>query len=624
MLQDIRKNSQGTVAKVIVGLIVIAFAFFGIESILLGGGDNGIAEVNGEPITEPELLQAINNQKRQLMGMMGDALDQSMLDDDRLRPAAMESLVSRKLLVQSAQDLGLRVSERELSEVITRMEPFQIDGTFSEVRYREALAGAGFTPGLFKANMHNDLVVAQLSSGLVGSEFITPAEFSSSVAVLAEQRDLRYLTIPREKFLADGEPAEQEIQAWYDDHQSTYLSKESVDLDYLELRIDDYREPVTEEAIQEAFDLSRDNYEFKPRSRISHMLFTGDGELSASDVVVKAQELLSGGSLFAEVASQLSDDAGSASTGGDLGYTTGETFPEEMESVIEALEVGAVSGPVETDAGTHLLLVTERTEGKEAELDGELREQITQELQLTEARAELLRVADLLRDLIFNAEDFTTPARELGLEVQIVDGVTRTGREGLFASDALRKVAFSEEVLVARHNSEVIELSGEQFVAVRVRQHDKPVAQPLDEVRDQVKFAVVEDRANAKVTSEAVAAVRLIRDGGSVEEIAVNQGYDWQVELGMDRRSTSLPPAALTKVFVLPAPPEGGANSDYVLTAAGDAVVIELIRVAPGNIDSLADSERLQLSQGLVAQSGGLINAEFQRSLRARADITVR
>ncbi|MFT4614026.1 MAG: hypothetical protein ACI9NT_001168, partial [Bacteroidia bacterium] len=72
------------------------------------------------------------------------------------------------------------------------------------------------------------------------------------------------------------------------------------------------------------------------------------------------------------------------------------------------------------------------------------------------------------------------------------------------------------------------------------------------------------------------------------------------------------------------APPEGGANSDYVLTAAGDAVVIELIRVAPGNIDSLADSERLQLSQGLVAQSGGLINAEFQRSLRARADITVR
>ena len=135
MLQNIRQNVQGTAAKIVVGLIVISFSIFGIESILLGGGGGGVAEVNGEEVSPMELQQAVNTAKRRLIAMMGDEVDPAMLDDERLRPQALEGLVAQKLQVQSASDMGLAVSDWEIGDLIVSMEQLQLDGFFSPVLY---------------------------------------------------------------------------------------------------------------------------------------------------------------------------------------------------------------------------------------------------------------------------------------------------------------------------------------------------------------------------------------------------------------------------------------------------------------------------------------------------------
>ena len=163
MLQDIRSNIQGPAAKIVIGLIVIAFAFFGIESVLFGGGGSGVAEVNGEDISPQELQQAINNQKRRLISMMGENLDPAMLDDEVISPRALDSLITRRLLMQSAQEMDLAVSERELGRMIAGMEQFQIDGKFSPEMYKSALANAGFTPASFKQTLREDLLVHALA-----------------------------------------------------------------------------------------------------------------------------------------------------------------------------------------------------------------------------------------------------------------------------------------------------------------------------------------------------------------------------------------------------------------------------------------------------------------------------
>ncbi|NND68787.1 MAG: peptidylprolyl isomerase [Halioglobus sp.] len=624
MLQDIRKNAQGTVSKIIIGLIVVAFAFFGIESILLGGGDNSIAEINGEGIGEFELQQAINNQKRSLLSMMGESVDPAMLDDERIRPMAMESLIQRTLLQQAADELSLGVSEREIGSMVASMEAFQENGAFSSDLYRVTLANAGYTPALFKASLHDDLLVAQIGTGLAGTEFVTPTELAANVAVITEQRDLRYLTIPREGFATSQVPAEEDIQAWYEENSGEYMTEETVDLEYIELTLDDFRQPVDDAAIEEAFEMTLATADYGARSRVSHILFTGDGELSMEEGVARAQEELNAGTSFADVAAALSEDAGSAGAGGDLGYTTGDAFPEEMEAAISELEIGIVSKPVRTDAGTHLILVTERTESEPPVLDDELRAQLTEQLQLQEARAELLLAVEDLKDLAFNAEDLNGPAAELGLTVQQIEGVSRFAGEGVFEQQALRAAAFSDDVLNTGHNSDVIELRGETFVALRVLEHHEPQLRPLEEVRDSIAAALVEEATRTALANEAQRLLSALRGGTAIDALAAETGYAWQVEIGAQRRNLTMPPEVLGRAFELPVPEEGSSVSDITFTSTGDAVIVELFRVTPGTIDTLRPEERSQLAAGLARQAGGLLNTELQSAIRARADVVVR
>lgn len=624
MLQDIRKNAQGTVAKIIVGLIVVAFAFFGIESILLGGGDNSIAEINGEGISEFDLQQAINNQKRSLLSVMGDSVDPALLDDDRIRPMAMESLVQRTLLRQTAEELSLGVSEREIGSTVASMEAFQDNGVFSPELYRVTLANAGYTPSLFKASLHDDLLVAQIGTGLAGSEFVTPSELAASVAVVTEQRDLRYLTIPRDAFEDVAAPTDDEVQAWYDEHTDLYMTDETVDLEYIELTPEDFRRPVDEAAIVEAFEAIAATAGSGARSRVSHILFTGDGELSLAEGLARAQQELAAGTSFADVAKMLSDDAGSAGSGGDLGYTSGDAFPEEMEAAIGELAVGVVSDPIETDAGTHLILVTERTEGEAPVLDDELRAQLREQLELQEARAELLLVVEDLKDLAFNAEDLSGPAEELGLSVERADGVSRLRGAGVFQQQALRTAAFSDEVLQTGHNSDVIELAGETFVTLRVLQYHEPQLRPLEEVRATIEAALLEQATHEALRQEAERILAELRAGRAIDALAAETGYAWQVEIAAQRRNLTMPPEVLNRAFELPAPEEGGAVSDIAFTSAGDAVIVELFRVTPGSVETLPEAERRQLTRGLAGQTGGLLNAELQSAIRGRAEVLVR
>lgn len=626
MLQDIRKSTKGTAAKVIIGLIVVSFAAFGIESILVGGGGNAVAEVNGEEIGPGELAQAINTQKRRLISMMGENIQPAMLEDDRLSASALNDLINRKLVKQSVQDMGLTVSQKQISATITSMEQFQINGVFSPELYSNVLSSAGFTPAYFKASLSDDIVINQLRSGLAGSEFATPAELALNAKVSGEQRDLRYLTITLTDFLADAAASEGEIQAYYDANQNAFLSPESVALDYIQLSVEDFREPVDDSAIEDAYQLETSSNEYSTENRVSHILFeTGDdsSEESARERVAQAQAQLAEGVDFATVATEFSDDIGSTANGGDLGFSSGDAFPQEMEDAIAALEVDAVSGPVTTDAGIHLIKVTERREGTPPSLE-EMRPQLRDQLELAEARVELLLLVENLRDLVFNAESLDDPASELGLTVERSEAVNRNQREGLFAQPALMEAAFSEEVLEQGHNSDVFELSGDEFVVIRVHKHTQPEVKPLAEVSDQIAAIIANNRALAAVTLAAEQAVQQLRAGSSVEQVATEGGYSWQVELAAQRSNTTLPVEVLQRTFELPVPEPEKTLVDYVLTPAGDAQVIALVRVSEGQMDQLEPGQQVTLQQQVTGEYANLVNAEYSRGLRDNAEISVR
>ena len=437
MLKNIRQNVQGTAAKIVVGLIVISFSIFGIESILLGGGGGGVAEVNGEEVSPMELQQAVNTAKRRLIAMMGDEVDPAMLDDERLRPQALEGLVAQKLQVQSASDMGLAVSEREIGAVIGSMEQFQLDGVFSPEMYKNLLASSGYTPAFFKRSLSAELVINQARSGIAGSDFATPAELKTNARFIGEQRDMRYLTIPVQRFMDEREVSEAEIEAFYRANQNDFLSEESVELDYIELKPEDFYQPVDEKALRSAFEEELRSGVYATENRVSHILFEAGSAESPEELQARieaARQALNAGSDFADVAREFSDDIGSSGAGGDLGFTSGEAFPPEMEQAVAALEVGAVSPAVVTEAGTHLIQVTERREGKPPTFE-ELRPALESRIQQEEAAVELLRTVESLRDISFNAEDLAVPAEELQLTVRQSEPVSRTQADSLYRTD---------------------------------------------------------------------------------------------------------------------------------------------------------------------------------------------
>ncbi|MEH6568344.1 MAG: SurA N-terminal domain-containing protein [Halioglobus sp.] len=626
MLQDIRKSTKGTTAKVVVGLIVISFSIFGIESILLGGSGGGIAEVNGEEIYPEEVQQLVNTQKRRLISMMGENLDPAMLDDQLLSSQALDSIIARKLQMQSAGRLKMAISDKQIGAVIGSMEQFQIDGKFSPELYKSMLSGAGYTPAAFKQGLADDLLITQLNSGLAASDFATPAEVRLNAIYVGESRDIRYLTIPLEKFSADTQVSEDDILQYYEDNQLAFRTAESVELDYIKLSLDDFKQPVAESVLLEEYELQKENEQYSTESGVSHILFEQQSDETDETFqarVRSAQDKLSEGMDFAELAKAVSDDIGSAGFGGELGFTQGDAFPAEMEEAIALLtEVGAVSGPVVSDAGTHLIKLTERRDGKIPAFD-ELRAELEERVQTSEARREITRVVENLRDLAFVAEDLSGPAEELALQVVTSDPVTRAHPDGLFSNASLLQAAFSEEVLGQGHNSEVIELASETYVTLRVRKHNEPMVKPLDQVRDVIVANITDESARAAVASAAEQAIAELSSGVSLETYSVENDYDWQVELAANRGNGMIPRALLQRAFELSMPDQEKSAFDFVMTAEGDVQVFELARVTPGTVETLSDAQRQQLSQQITTEFARMANAEFLRGLRNVADITV-
>jgi peptidyl-prolyl cis-trans isomerase D len=621
MLQDIRKSSQGTAAKIIIGLIVISFAGFGLQSILLDGGGGVVAEVNGEEISPQELQQAEYIHTRRLVSMLGDNLDPAFLQEDRVRAQALEGLVGQKVLVQAATEAGLIVADADLAAVMMQIEDFQVDGQFNEELYKQVLADNGYTPATFRRNFAADLLVTQLRSGLAATDFATDAELELSAAVLSETRDFRYLTIPGDAFAESVQVSEAELEAYYDEHQGEFLTDESLDLDYITVSLDDFREPVDEEQVREAYELALQEDQTGDEHRLSHILFVEGGDTSVAERVAAAQAKLAEGIPFTDVASEFSDDPGSASRGGDLGYTSGDAFPEEIEEAIVGLTVGAVSAPLESEAGTHLLLLTERREATPPTFE-ELRAGLEESLQQAEARDQLLQTVELLKDLAFNAEDLQLPSEDLDLPIHDAPGVTRVLGEGVFESAALRNAAFSEDVLVAGNNSDVIEVAPEQYVVLSVREHHEAEVKPLEAVRDEVSYILEQAAVERALAAEAKSLLDELRGGAVMSALAAEKGYSWQAELGFHRAQSGGSPELLARVFSLPAPTEGEV-SDYLLAGSGDAIVIQLTRVREGVMDELSEEEVNALRTGVAGESGALLDSEFQQSRRQNADVVI-
>ena len=625
MLQSMRQSTQSTAAKVIIGLIVLSFAAFGLETLLPGGAGTSVAEVNGEEITPFALQEAVTQQKRQLVSILGDSIDPAMLDDERLQPRALDSLIQRALLLQKSTELKLVASDAQIAKSITSVAAFQLNGMFSPDAYKSVLANAGFTPERFRRAQAEDIVLTQLQTAVNQTEFTTPLELSAIANLIAEERDVRYMMIPDKDLVSDDDLSMEALKQYYRDNEAAFFNPEQVVVDYILLEGSDFEVSVDEALVKEQYEAVKDEYEVSEQARVSHiLLIQADDEPDAAYAqrIADAAERLGRGENFADLAADISDDLGSASLGGELGFTDGTAFPDQMESAIADLVApGEISPAVQTDAGTHFIRLEERIAGDAVDYES-VREELRASIEAAEVERTVLLAVEELRDLAFNAADLNGPAEALHARVLQSEPFSLDEGVGLFTDERLRELAFSDDVKEAGNNSEVLELSGQRFVVVKVREVRVPQIAPFGEVRKVVRAGLkadLESAALAKVTGDAEA---MLAAGEPLEAVANALELEWRVELASTRLASQLPRTVLDAAFTMP---QGQANALRRVALPGEGyALVQLVRVTPGDAGSLSASETQQLSDLRNSEQQQLSFDEFLLYQRDSAEIVIR
>ena len=615
MLDSFRTNMRSLALGIVI-VIGFIFAFSGTGTMFLSGNSGDAAVVvGGEIIREIDVLRSISRQKQRILSE-NEGLDPSVLDDSLIRPSAVEQLISRQLLVQASGDRRMTVSPREVDQYILDIESFQTDGVFDQDLYKFAILNQGYTSADFKQQVKNDMLIQQLVQGLTDTAFTTDGELAALAAVTEQQRNYYYLTVPADEIRSSITLTEAQVNEFYEANKVTYQTEPKVSVDYIELSSDILADPtlITEDLVAARFEeeiLSRDMAESR---QAAHILL----EDPADELVAEIQAKLDDGQDFARLASEYSVDFGSAETGGDLGYTSGDTFPEEFEKALKSLSIGSVSNPVKTNSGTHFIKLLDIQQ--QSFVLAEETPRITRDLMLEATTDTLVAKLELLKELSFNAESLAEVAEDVGLEMVTSEAFTQTGGEGIAAIPSVIRAAFSTEVVEDKFASEVIDLGNDRYVVVKLNEYYEARQQEVTEVRDLLETTYTQQLVEETLADKGAGLAARVEAGETIEVVAKSEGLDWQVGISMTRRSRDVNSEINAKIFSLPVPADDGSVQTFS-TSSGDLIVSSLVKVTPGDVSALSSDEKASLASATLSINGNRDIQAFEAIVRADTEI---
>lgn len=622
MLQNIRDNSQGWIAKTIIGIMVVLMALFGVDQIFQSvSNSQDAAEVNGETISLNALAQAADTQRRQLQQQLGDRFDESMINDKLLRESALNGLIERQLLLQGAADADFAFSEAAIDQVILQEPAFQVDGKFNADRFDMVIRQAGYTRQQIRERLRADMLVMQLQAGLAGSSFVTDAEIAEFARLEKQTRDFATLTV---KAATDGiTVSDADIKTFHDEHAAEFLSPEQVQLEYLELKKADFFDQVevTEDELQSQY--QKEIAGLAEQRQAAHILIEVDDKVTdeqAKQKLVDIQQRLTSGADFAELAKEFSADPGSANNGGDLGYAGPGVYDPAFEEALYALKSGEVSAPVRSAYGWHLIKLLGVQAPDVPSLDS-LEEKLTKDLKAEKVEQRFVEVSKELEDSAFESADLTQPAQELGLEIKVSEFFGREGGQGLSSNRQVLQAAFSEDLLENEANSQLIELDADTVVVVRVKLHNKSEQLPLEAVSGVIRDQLLMQRAAAAAKQKGEQLLVALREGKTLaDKSAADQ--TWVVVEAASRGQENVAPEVLQAVFRMPKPgAEDKPSFTGIAALNGDFTLIRLNGVNEEQATTVSDEDKAAYRRFLSSRSGQQDFAAYRRQLQEHAEI---
>lgn len=624
MLQSLRDNLKGTVAVIIIAIFAVPMVLFGVEKLFVGSlGGNDVATVDGTSVTRQELRRAIYLQKQRILSENDIDPSSEFLKDENLREPVLRSLTRQKALLNAAKEGDMTVANAALWEEIMQQPQFQTEEGFSQGRFQQFVTNIGFpTTGSYLQALADSVMLSQQNDGIVSSAFLTEEEIQQLIAIAQQTRSYFSVTVPATQVEESVTVSDEEIADYYAENQQQFAVPEKVALNYIEMDLDTLaaRQEISEADLRAQFEQELAAFDAEPQYEVSHILIE-EGD-KAAEQLEKAQTALAEGRDFAEVAQEFSEDLGTRDEGGYLGRMVPDAFPEPFEEAVKALEEGEVSGPVETEAGTHLIKVNEKTVPT-APTFAEQRDDIEQRLRRSLAEQKMATIRDQLDDLTFSSSDLQQAAAELDLEVQSTPLLPRGAGTGLMQHRAVQEAAFSPEVLEEGHNSPVLELPGNRLAVIRVTDHEPARIQPLEEVAEAVKAEVLATKTDELLTQIAAEIQAQISAGADAAELAEARGYAYEERTEVSRSDGDVDRQLLQRLFTLPRPAGDQPVLETFPVSSGDHLVLGLTGIQQGTAEDMPESQLAAMRAQLSAQTGRLEASAYENHIVNSADIKV-
>jgi peptidyl-prolyl cis-trans isomerase D len=510
MFEQVRKH-KNILMMVLVLLIVPSFVLVGVDGYnrFLEKGQV-VARVGKTDITRAEWENAHRQEVERARQLM-PGVDAKMFDSELARYGTLERLVRERVLLQSARDARLEVSDlrlaRELQAIPAIAELRRPDGSLDFDRYRELLGRQGMSPEMFEASVRSELAARQVQAGIVQTALAPAAAADLALAAYHEQREVQLARFATSDYAARVKPGEAELEAFYQANQALFQAPEQASIEYLVLDIDAVRKTIrlSEEDVRSYYEQNAARLSGPQERRASHILLAAARDAVAAErdkARERAQELLAqvrkAPETFAELARKHSQDPGSASRGGDLDFFGRGAMVKPFEDSVFALKKGEISDVVETDFGFHIIRVTDIKEPRQKSF-GELRASLEEELKNQQARTRFAEAAEAFTNGVYEQSDSLKPvAEKLKLEIQTASGLGRqpaVGARGVLANAKFLEAVFSADAINNKRNTEAVEVAPSQLAAARIVQHTPARTLPLPEVRERVREGVVLARA---------------------------------------------------------------------------------------------------------------------------------
>ena len=623
LIQQLRDGSDGILAKVIIGLIIIVFGLFGFGSITTFLAPvPKVATVNGEEVTQQAMEVAVERNRR-LSQARGIPLDQ--INEDELRENVLRGLISREILSQATDEFELYYSDALIDKEIIESEVFQVNGVFDANQFHNVIRSAGYTPLVYRDEMRTDSLFNQMLTGIRQSAFVTEAESKRYSSLLSQTRDLAYLQIRVDELIDEVTVSDEEIADYYADRSGDFVTEEIVNLQYVELKHEQLAAEleVNEEALEQYYQDNMGDYSTDETRRVAHILIETSDDVSMEEAQIEADaiyERIKQGEDFSALARDESDDVGSRDNGGDLGSNPPGTFFPEFESVAYDLTLNQVSEPVETEIGYHIIKVLEIDEAVQPTL-ADVRAEVEQLYRMSATEDEFVTSSSRLAELLFEAIDLEAPASELGLEVQSTGNLSRDSTHFLMANNSVVTAAFSADVLIDGNNSDLLELTDSHHVGLRVEEHAPSVTRSLADVTEDIRYILQRGKAQSLAGTRADSIVEAIKGGSLSQYVADEYGLDWVMAPSLSRFTRDIDPLVMREAFKLPRPADDQESLGTATMPNGDSLVLRVSEVTNRPPTELIDAEVASIRENLGSQLGLMDFQEFEDALTAEASI---